>query len=305
MPVFPDIGLRRAAGSSDHENLTGAAWIIASCIAATAMSVAVRLLADTMPSVQMAFLRSLLGMAVIIPIFLTAMLRRQPVSLRFTRPWMHLIRGVLFAMATTTGFYALSHLPLATATTLFFLAPVFATVFAALFAGEAVGPRRWGAVGAAFVGGLIILQPGIMPLDLAMVAAIVSAILFASALLITRPLSQADGAASIMVSSSIVAAAVLALPTLAVWVPVPMGAWGLVVLLALSSSLRMIADVRAYSLADAGFLAPFAFLRLLFIAAAGWIVFREGIGTPTLAGAAVIVGASVFIAWREARLKHT
>ncbi len=279
--------------------------MIASCLAATTMSVAVRLLADTqMPSVQMAFLRSALGIFVLAPVFLRAAARHERLPVRFSRPWLHLIRGTLFALATTSGFYALAHLPLATATTLFFMAPVFATVFAALFAGETVGPRRWGAVAAAFVGALIILRPGIAPLDLAMVLAVMSALLFALALLITRPLSEADGAASIMFSSSVVASAVLGLPVLAIWVPVPVTAWGLVILLVLASSGRMIADVRAYSLADAGFLAPFAFIRLLFIAAAGWLVFREGIETPTLAGAAVIVGASVFIAWREARLSR-
>ncbi len=304
MPVFPDIGLRRAAGSSDRDNRAGAMWMVASCIAATAMSVAVRMLGDTMPAVQMAFLRSAFGIVLLAPVFLRAAARHEKMPVRFTRPWLHLIRGLLFALATTSGFYALSHLPLATATTLFFLAPVFATVFAALFAGEAVGPRRWGAVGAAFLGALIILRPGIVPLDPATVLAVCSALLFALALLITRPVSQADGAASIMLSSAVVASVALVIPALATWVPVPVAAWGLVALLVLASSGRMIADVRSYSLADAGFLAPFAFLRLLFIAAAGWIFFREGIDGPTLAGAAVIVGASVFIAWREARLRR-
>ncbi len=304
MPVFPDIGLRRAAGSSDRDNRAGAMWMVASCIAATAMSVAVRMLGDTMPAVQMAFLRSAFGIVLLAPVFLRAAARHEKMPVRFTRPWLHLIRGLLFALATTSGFYALSHLPLATATTLFFLAPVFATVFAALFAGEAVGPRRWGAVGAAFLGALIILRPGIVPLDPATVLAVCSALLFALALLITRPVSQADGAASIMLSSAVVASVALVIPALAAWVPVPVAAWGLVALLVLASSGRMIADVRSYSLADAGFLAPFAFLRLLFIAAAGWIFFREGIDGPTLAGAAVIMGASVFIAWREARLRR-
>ena len=278
--------------------------MIVSCIAATAMSVAVRLLGDTMPAVQMAFLRSALGLVVLAPLFLRAVARHERMPVRFTRPWLHLARGLLFAAATASGFHALAHLPLATATTLFFLAPVFATVFAALFAGEAVGPRRWSAVAAAFLGAVLVLRPGYVPLDMAMLAAMGSALLFALALLITRPMSRADGAASMMLSSGVVASLALSAPALAAWVPVPFAAWGTVAALVLASSLRTVADVRAYTLADAGFLAPFAFIRLLFIAAAGWLVFREGIDGPTLAGAAVIVGASVFIAWREARLKR-
>lgn len=305
MPRLPLIGLHRAAGSSDRENLTGAGWMLVSCLGATVMSVTIRLLAEAqIPAIQMAFLRSALGLVVLVPIFLRAAARKEAMPVQFSRPWLHLIRGALFAVATTCGFYALSHLPLATATTLFFLAPVFATAFAALFANEAVGPRRWSAVAAAFFGALIILQPGLAPLDLAMVAAVGSSVCFALALLITRPLSEADGAASMLVSGGVVASVIMLLPALAVWVPVPGAAWGLVALLVLSATTRTYADVRAYSLADAGFLAPFAFLRLLFIAAAGWVMFREGLDNATLLGAAIIVGASVFIAWREARLKR-
>ena len=305
MPLFPDIGLRRTASSSDADNRAGAGWMLVSCLAATVMSVAVRLLGDTMPAMQMAFLRSALGILVLAPLFLRAAARHERMPVRFTRPWLHLARGLCFAAATASGFFALAHLPLATATTLFFLAPVFATVFAALFAGEAVGPRRWSAVAAAFAGALIILRPGYAPLDSTMLAAVGSAFLFALALLITRPMAQADGAASMMLSSAVVASAALAVPAFGSWVPVPVAAWGMVAVLVLSASLRTVADVRSYALADAGFLAPFAFIRLLFIAAAGWIVFREGIDGPTLAGAAVIVGASVFIAWREARLRRS
>ena len=65
----------------------------------------------------------------------------------------------------------------------------------------------------------------------------------------------------------------------------------------------MFADIRAYTAADAGFLAPFAFLRLLFIAVAGWVFFNEALESPTILGAAIIIGSTVFIAWRETILR--
>lgn len=136
-----------------------------------------------------------------------------------------------------------------------------------------------------------------------MLMAVGSAFCFAVALLISRPLSEADGASSILVSSSIIASIVLSGPAFWVWTPVATEFWGFIVVLVIASSLRMFADIRAYTAADAGFLAPFAFLRLLFIAAAAWIFFREGFDWPTALGATIIVGATVFIAWREARLK--
>ncbi len=284
---------------TNAQNVRGAQWIVASCIGATGMSVAVRYLSVEMHTVQIAFLRCVFGLWVLIPLFAT-----RPTSeakrLQFSRPWLHLLRGGLFVIALNTGFYAISVLPLATATTLFFMAPVFATLLAAVFRQERFGVRRAAAIAAAFIGVLIVLRPGFAEISWAMTLAIMSALCFSVALLISRPLAQADGATSILVSSSVIASIVMAFPVIWLWTPVGVELWGLVGLLVVASSLRMFADIRAYTAADAGFLAPFAFLRLLFITAAGWIFFQEGLDGPTALGAAMIIGATVFIAWREA-----
>jgi len=288
---------------TNAQNLLGAQWIVASCIGATGMSVAVRYLSIEMHTVQIAFLRCVLGLWVLIPL-----LARRPTTggnqLQFSRPWLHLLRGGLFLIALNTGFYALSVLPLATATTLFFMAPVFATLLAAVFRQESFGPRRAVAIAAAFIGVLIVLRPGVEGISWAMILAVLSALCFSVALLISRPLSQADGATSILVSSSVISGIAMIVPVLWVWTPVRIELWGLIALLVLTSSLRMFADIRAYTAADAGFLAPFAFLRLLFITAAGWVFFQEGLDGPTAIGAAIIIGATVFIAWREAIVRN-
>lgn len=281
------------------QNMRGAAWILASCLGATGMSVAVRYLSDDMNTVQIAFLRCVFGLWVLIPLLLM-----QPANgskrLQFSRPGLHLLRGGLFVAALNSGFYAISVLPLATATTLFFMAPIFASLLAAVFRQESFGPRRAAAIVAAFVGVLIVLRPGFGEFSWAMLLAVASALCFSVALIISRPLAQADGATSILVSSSIIASVVMAAPVIWLWQPVRFELWGLVGLLVFASSLRMFSDIRAYTAAEAGFLAPFAFLRLLFITAAGWIFFQESLDGPTAIGAAIIIGATVFIAWREA-----
>ena len=218
------------------QNLRGAQWIVASCIGATGMSVAVRYLSVDMHTVQIAFLRSVLGLWVLIPILMT----RPDASgqrLRFSRPWLHLLRGVLFVIALNAGFYALSALPLATATTLFFMAPVFATLLAAVFGQEAFGPRRATAIAAAFIGVLIVLRPGFDAFSWPMILAVTSALCFSVALLISRPLSQADGATSILVSSSVIASITMAVPVFWLWTPVGVELWGFVALLVFASSL--------------------------------------------------------------------
>lgn len=296
-----------SAETRDRDNLRGALWIIISCIGATIMSVAVKKLAGAVPTIEVAFLRSVLGIWVLIPILLWPSNRQDGVPekprIQFTRPGLHLFRACLFAAAVNFGFHALAELPLATATTLFFLAPIFTTALAALFAGETVGIRRWVAVLAGFSGAMIVLRPGFAELNLAMLAAVGSALCFATALLITRPLAKADGANSIMVSTSVVASILLFIPAIYVWQPVAIALWPLIALLVLTSSLRLFADIKAYAMAEASFLAPFAFIRLLFIVAAGWVFFREGLDLPVMLGAAIIIGSGVFIAHREHQLR--
>ena len=51
-------------------------------------------------------------------------------------------------------------MPIANATIIFQATPLCVTAGAALFLGEAVGWRRWAAIGVGFVGVLIVVRPG-------------------------------------------------------------------------------------------------------------------------------------------------
>ncbi len=281
------------------DNLSGAGWIVLSCAGATVMTVAIRYLSVDLDSRMIAYLRSALGLWILLPWLIDGSWR----ALRFSRPWLHALRGALMAGALNFGFYAISAMEMATVTILFFLAPIFATALAGPMLGETVGLRRWAAVGAGFLGALIILRPGVVGLDWAALAAVASAACFSVSLLLSKTLGSADGARSVLISSTAVAV-VLTLPIAApVWaLPSTAEIWFWVGVLVLSSSLRMYADIRGYAIGEAGFLAPFSYLRLLFVGVAGWLLFAEAPDAFTIAGGAVIAGATLYIAHREARL---
>lgn len=292
-----------AAQQRRADNLAGGVWIVASCLAATVMTIVIRMISDDLDTRMIAFLRSALGFAILIPWLIPGMMGEGWRSLRFTRPWLHILRGALMAAALNLGFFAIATLEMATATILFFLAPIFATALAGPMLGEAVGPRRWAAVAAGFVGALIILRPGVATLEWGMLAASASAACFSVSLLLSKTLGSVDGARSVLVSSTAVAA-VLTLPIAApAWeIPTSGEVWFWLGLLVLSSSARMYADIRGYALGEAGFLAPFSYLRLLFIGVAGWALFQEIPDGFTWLGGGVIAGATLYIAHREARL---
>ncbi|MEM9724627.1 MAG: DMT family transporter [Pseudomonadota bacterium] len=286
---------------SASDNLVGAAWILASGLAATALYVAVETLSQTLSTQMIAFLRTLLGLWVLAPMAFSGVLWR----LRLTRPWLHLARGVLMGAALNLGFFALANLPLATATILFFLAPIFVTALAGLLFRESVGPWRWGAVGVGFIGALVILQPGAAPVNVAMLAAMLCAACFSVALLLSRVIAREDGAQAVMATSTAVAAVVCLPVALPVWrMPDTQVEWLWVAVLVAASSLRMYADIQAYAKGEAGFVAPFSYMRLLFVAAAGWWVFNQAPEPNALIGGAVIVAAALVIAYREAQIRR-
>ncbi|MGF1502380.1 MAG: DMT family transporter [Paracoccaceae bacterium] len=283
------------------DNMAGALWMLGSVAGATAMTLAIRVLTPDIHSAMLAFLRSVFGVLFVLPILWQARRRARP--LRFSLWKLHLARAACITLALNGGFYAIWQLPMATATLLFFMAPVFATAFAALFLAERVGPRRWGATAAGFLGAVIILRPGFGALDIAMLAALGSSLAFAVTLLIGKVMSRTDGSDSVFVSSTVLVAITTLPPALFVWeLPADLVAWGAVGVLVAASALRTYADIRAYAVGQAGFLAPFSYLRLLTVGLAGYIWFAETIDGATLLGGAIIVGATLYISLREARI---
>ncbi|WP_316014704.1 DMT family transporter [Roseobacter sp. HKCCA0434] len=296
MPVAPPSLNPTPTTQAVSDNLRGVAWMLFSVLAASAMSVSVRWLADGLDSRMILMLRAGVSCMIVLPLLIVPLFWRQ---MRFSRPGQHIIRGLLIAFSTHLGFYTLAHVPLATATVLFFTAPIFAVIIAAVLLGEKVGPRRWSAVGAGFVGAAIILRPGFGTLDPAMLAALGSSVLFAAALSMSRGLAQADGPLSAFVSSVFVTALVTLPIAAPVWeMPASVGMWVAVAVLVTTGAMRNVGDIQAYRYADAALLAPITYLRIVVIGVAGYALFGEVIDGPTLAGTVLIVGSTLYIAHR-------
>jgi drug/metabolite transporter (DMT)-like permease len=264
------------------------------------MTLAVREMSTGADSRMVVFLRSggvtlcILALALAWPAF-----RRQ---LRFSSPRLHLLRGGLIAVGTQFGYYAIATLPLATATVLFFTAPIFATVLAGPINGERAGPRRWAAVLAGFAGALIILRPGVTEVAPGMLAALGSSALFATVLTLSRGLAQADGPISAL-ASSMALTALLGLPlALPVWqMPAGGAEWAVFAVLIATSAARTVGDLQGYRHGEASVMGVISYTRLVLIGAAAWALFGEVPDAPTWLGGAVIISATLYIARREAR----
>ncbi len=286
----------------ERDNLRGILWMLVSVLVASIMTLAVRVVSLELSSVQVVLYRSAIAIVLVGAAFILVTPLRKKLS--FSKPVQHLIRGTLVAIATHFGFYTIATIPLATATVLFFTAPIFATLLAMLIHKETIGPRRIAAIFAGFIGALVVLRPGFGELNLGMLTAMGSSLCFASALTMSRKLAQADGPLSTYFSS-IVITTLLTIPIVGTDLVIPdIGTtWVAIILVALTSMVRGIADIEAYRHAEAGLLAPVAYLRLVFIGIAAYFMFGEKPDWQTLLGAVIIIGSTLYIAQREAALK--
>ena len=70
--------------------------------------------------------------------------------------------------------------------------------------------------------------------------------------------------------------------------------------------LGMICFVRGFSIGEANTLGPVEYLRLIYAGLIGYFLFGETIGTWTIIGGTIIVGAALLIAREEAKkVNHT
>ncbi|MEM6488204.1 MAG: DMT family transporter [Pseudomonadota bacterium] len=233
--------------------------------------------------------------------------------MRTQAPGLQVLRGVLLFTVTALFFTALSYIPLAEAIALTQSAPLFVTLLATLVLGERVGPRRWAAVVVGLVGALLIVLPedaemGFRPASL---LALSAAVCFAGFQVLTRHLANTaaaegarpgDGVWTTMLYTSLVGT-VLASATLPwTWVtPVP-AAWPGMVAIGAAGLIGHAIFVWAAGQVPASVLAPFNYLALVWATLAGLVIFGEQPSAQTLLGAAIIVGAGLYVWQRERRL---
>ncbi len=260
-------------------------------------------LGQELPAVEVAWLRYVAFLA----LTLLPLARRGGVGLVASRaPRMQVLRGLGVVGSAILFIMALQHLPMAEATAINFVSPVFVTVLSVLFLGERVGWRRWSAIAVGLLGMLIIVRPGSEVFTPAALLPVVSSASWACALVVTRRRGPLDPPQTTLLWTAGVGFAVL---TLLLPVVALLGGAGLVVpdagqvglglLIGLVSSVAQWLVVLAYRAAPATVLAPFSYMQLLISGLLGLVVFGNAPDGWTLLGAAVIAASGLYTAHRE------
>ncbi|MBF9232826.1 DMT family transporter [Microvirga alba] len=276
----------------------GAAFLIASSIVSTIEVVCVRLLADHASGGQIVLFRALAQ--VILAGGCVALMGGLPL-LRTTRIKVHLLRGALSAGSWWMYYTSFRVLDLALATTLSFSSQIFVVILATMFLGERLTWRRMGATLLGLAGIAVAMQIwNAQAVDGRAIYGLSSAFLGAVMVVITSSLSRTERTPTIMFYIGIVVF-IAALPQAALdWKPIGSREVMLLSAVGVLGTAGMWLMVEAYRHAEASSLAPFPYLRLVFSAIAGALLFGEVLQTETFIGAGLIVASALMIIF-EAR----
>jgi drug/metabolite transporter (DMT)-like permease len=209
---------------------------------------------------------------------------------------LHLLRGFILLAQLGAIIYAFTTLPMANTYALIFIAPFLTTLMSVFIFRERVGWRQWLAIGAGFGGVLLILRPGLVPLDLATLAALASATLFSASNLLARFIGRREQ--TLLSWGLLTELPILAVSAFLVSrqfsVPVPAH-----MLLILASSGLSVAGVilisRAFVLAPPSVAAPFHYVQMLWALFFGYLVFGDRLDLATALGSAVIIASGIWL----------
>jgi drug/metabolite transporter (DMT)-like permease len=275
-----------------------AAITVASAFLMNAEVVVIRFMDQAIPVAMILFVRAGAQLLWVVP----DVVRHGAAAFRTTRRGLHLVRGVLSLTSWVAYYYAYRHLPIATATVLTFTSVMWTVALAGPALGERIGWRRWTATLVGFAGVLLVVRPGVLPVGWPTAAALFAAVCGAGIVLTTKRLTATESTRAIMLYVGVITFVGTIPMVVPVWAwPAPRDALllGVMAVLGVGAFWLWISAIR---LADASFVAPITYVRLVFAVAAGGFLFNERFDLATAGGAALIVGSAIYITRREAAL---
>ncbi|MFN7051723.1 MAG: DMT family transporter [Gemmobacter sp.] len=214
--------------------------------------------------------------------------------LRPRYPLLQVTRAVVLVVEVVIMILAFVQLGLINTHAVFVCYPLFVAALSGPVLGEKVGWRRWLAIGVGFVGVLVILQPGVSVFSPWAIVPLISALMFALYALLTRYVAQGDSAGTSFLWTGCICAIAITPLGLWFWEPMTLPDWGWMVTLCLTAAGAHYMMIKAYEVAEASDVQPFALLQLVFIAILGLTVFDEELKSNVVIGAALVMGAALF-----------
>jgi drug/metabolite transporter (DMT)-like permease len=216
----------------------------------------------------------------------------------------HAGRSATQTVAQSLILIALSMMPLAGAMAINFSAPLFATLFAAIWLKERVGLVRGAALAIGFAGVLLVASPGADSFRLGALFALGNAVLYGSVTAAVRGMTRTESTETLTMYQMLFLTVLftLALPVFGFRLPAGTDAAAMIAG-GVCNGFGQYWWTRALSLAPPSAVGPFYYFTLVWAMLLGFLFWGDVPTLTLLAGSAVVVGSGLFLLWHESGAK--
>ncbi len=213
---------------------------------------------------------------------------------------LRLLRGAIISISTLFAYLSFAYLELTTAYALIFIAPFLVKIFSVLINGEVIRPQSWLISALGFLGVLIVLRPGYVPLNIGSISAIALAVFWALGQIMARKIwIRNQTPLSLSLFQDLFLAFGMALYLLlyegvsAFILPVPY--YIICALIGIVSIIASILVARAFANVPAAHIAPVHYTQMIWGGVFGILIFDEYPDLWTLIGSAIIIFAGLLL----------
>ncbi len=257
----------------------------------TLMAVAGRAILSDLNTFELMLYRSVIG--VLIVSFFISRSKRGFSQLKTPRLKQHVLRSVVHYTGQNLWFFAIAAIPLAQLIALEFTNPLWVALLAPLLLGETLTRKKLLIVLLGFVGVMIVARPGVEPINLGHIAALIAAMGFALTNIMTRSLTRHDSVLTVlfwMTLTQAIFSLALSLPGGIPWPDASLWPW--IVIMGITGLSAHFCLSQALTLAPATIVAPMDFIRLPISAMVGMLLYQEPLLITVFIGGGVILLAN-------------
>ena len=218
---------------------------------------------------------------------------------RTERPLLQIIRPAFLVCSISSLFIGLTYLPIAEATVIGFVAPLFITALSVPILKESVDIHRWSAVAIGLVGVIIIIRPGGDLWHLASVMPLLGALFFALFQIITRLLAATERTHTTLFYTGLGGLAWSSLIVPFVWVTPSITHIFVFLSTGAMGAMAHLCMISAFDRAEASLLAPYNYTKLIWVSVLGYLIFNDVPSLDMWIGAIIIVSAGFYVLYRE------
>ena len=271
------------------------------------MGAIIKHLGTRYPAQQLSMLRNVFGLIPsVLVLFYSSSWREAGRPVRLVQWKLAIARGGFVAIAQFCFYLSLIHMEFATASTIAFSGALFVTLLSIPILGHRVGIWRWSAVGAGFIGIVLVMRPDTDSFNVYALLPACAALGYAASSVTAQLFDKSVPTALInlyALAGALIGAVMLVAFTGGYVEVATYQDWLWLLAMGVAGGSAVFCLVTAYRLTAPSNLAPFEYFSIPFAFLLGWMFFDEAPFHRLIPGVFLIIGGGLLIVWRERKAK--